>query len=136
LRSLAPRFHQHNDNRLHKEEHMNTTATPAVNTITLAGNLVSDPVLRELPDGSAVCDMRLAVGDSGEQPLYIDVATFGTGAQACAAYLVKGRAVAVTGRLAFSQWTAKDGAKRSKHHVIGRVSFGARPVDDGAEGER
>jgi single-stranded DNA-binding protein len=58
-------------------------------------------------------------------PLFIDVATFGAGAEACAAHLTKGRAVAVTGRLAYREWQAKDGSKRSKHEVIGRVTFGA-----------
>jgi len=105
-----------------------STSIPSINNVTLAGHLTSDPVLRSLPDGRSVCDMRLAVNDQRDQPpLYIDVASFGPSADACAKYLAKGRAIAVTGRLIYREWEADDGTKRSKHQVIGRVHFGGRP---------
>jgi single-strand DNA-binding protein len=105
-----------------------STSAPNVNQVTLVGHLTSDPVLRSLPDGRLVCDMRLAVNDQRDQPpLYIDVASFGASADACAKYLAKGRAIAVTGRLVYREWEADDGSKRSKHQVIGRVRFGGRP---------
>lgn len=105
-----------------------TSTAPNLNSVTLVGQLTSDPVLRALPDGRSVCDLRLAVNDQREQPpLFIDVATFGAGAEACAEYLAKGRAIAVTGRLVYQEWKAKDGSKRSKHQVVGRVQFGGRP---------
>jgi single-strand DNA-binding protein len=109
---------------------MSSTA-PNVNTVTLVGQLTSDPVHRQLPDGKSVCDLRLAVNDQREQPpVYIDVATFGKAADACAQFLSKGRQVAVTGRLTYQEWESKDGTKRSKHQVVGRVAFGSadRPV--------
>ena len=110
-----------------------STSAPNVNQITLVGHLTSDPVLRSLPDGRSVCDMRLAVNDQRDQPpLYIDVASFGASADACAKYLAKGRAIAVTGRLVYREWEADDGSKRSKHQVIGRVHFGGRPDTDDA----
>jgi single-strand DNA-binding protein len=88
-----------------------------------------------LPDGCSVCDLRLAVNDQRDQPpLYIDVARFGPGADVCAEYLSKGRQVAVTGRLTYQEWQAKDGSKRSKHQVIGHVAFGGRPENDDAPG--
>jgi len=112
-----------------------STSAPNVNQITLVGHLTADPVLRSLPDGRSVCDMRLAVNDQRDQPpLYIDVASFGASADACAKYLAKGRAIAVTGRLVYREWEADDGSKRSKHQVIGRVRFGGRPDTDTAEG--
>ncbi len=102
------------------------STTPNLNSVTLVGQLTRDPALRSLPDGRSVCDLRLAVNDQREQPpLFIDVATFGPGADACAEYLSKGRAVAVTGRLVYREWQSKDGNKRSKHEVIGRVAFGS-----------
>lgn len=108
-----------------------------INSLTLAGNLTSDPVLRTLPDGRSVCDMRLAVNDQrGQPPLYIDVATFGASAEACAKYLTKGRSVAVTGRLVYREWQAEDGSKRSKHQVIGRVRFGGRTDERPEENEQ
>jgi single-stranded DNA-binding protein len=51
--------------------------------------------------------------------------------QTCAQHLVKGRQVAVTGRLTYQQWETRDGQKRSKHSVIGRVQFGQDPRSDG-----
>ncbi|HTW43408.1 MAG TPA: single-stranded DNA-binding protein [Solirubrobacteraceae bacterium] len=108
-----------------------STSAPNVNQVTLVGHLTADPVLRSLPDGRSVCDMRLAVNDQRDQPpLFIDVASFGASADACAKYLAKGRAIAVTGRLVYREWEADDGSKRSKHQVIGRVRFGGRPDSD------
>jgi single-strand DNA-binding protein len=116
---------------------MSTTA-PNVNTVTLVGQLTADPVLRSLVNGRSVCDLRLAVNDQRDQPpLFVDVATFGPGADACAEYLSKGRTVAVTGRLVYREWE-KDGVKHSKHQVFGRVTFGGRDTADDqvAGGER
>ncbi len=113
------------------------SSAPNINSITLAGNLTTDPVLRSLPDGRSVCGVRLAVNDQRDQPpLYIDVATFGASAEACAKYLTKGRSVAVTGRLVYREWEAEDGSKRSKHQVIGRVRFGGRPDEQAEESEQ
>jgi single-strand DNA-binding protein len=116
-----------------------STTPPNVNVVTLVGQLTADPELRSLPDGRSVCDLRVAVNDQRDQPpLFVDVATFGGGAEACAAYLSRGSAVGVTGRLVHSEWKAENGSKRSKHQVVGRVTFGGRdPADDQvAGGER
>jgi single-strand DNA-binding protein len=111
---------------------MSSTA-PAVNSVTLVGRLTADPALKQLDENRKVCDLRLAVNDQKNQPpLFIDVATFGAAAEACARYLTKGRQVAVTGRLIYREWEADDGTRRSKHAVIGRVQFGGRP-DNGDE---
>jgi single-strand DNA-binding protein len=111
---------------------MSTTA-PAVNAVTLVGHLTADPVLRPIDENRKVCDMRLAVNDQKDQPpLFIDVATFGSQAEACAKYLAKGRAIAVTGRLIYREWLADDGTRRSKHQVVGRVQFGGKPDEQSA----
>jgi single-strand DNA-binding protein len=108
-----------------------STQAPAANSVTLVGNLTGDPELRCLPDGRSVCHMRLAVNDQREQPpLFIDVATFGAGAEACAKYLAKGRAISVTGRLVYREWKSEDGSTRSKHSIVGQVRFGGRPRDE------
>jgi single-strand DNA-binding protein len=106
-----------------------------INSVVLAGNLTHDPVLRELPDGSKVCDLRLAVNEGRDRaPLYIDVSVFGASGEAAARYLAKGREVGVTGRLAFREWTSADGVRRNRHSVIGNVSFG-RQAETGAGAE-
>jgi single-stranded DNA-binding protein len=57
--------------------------------------------------------------------MFIGVATFGAEADACAKYLAKGRAVAVTGRLVYREWE-DNGSGRSRHHIVGRVRRQAR----------
>jgi single-strand DNA-binding protein len=100
-------------------------SAPNINSVTLVGQLTADPELRELPDGRPVCSLRLAVNDYRDKPaLFIDITTFGDEAKACAEHLVKGRQIGVTGRLTYREWE-KDGSKRSKHEVIGRIAFGS-----------
>jgi single-strand DNA-binding protein len=95
-----------------------------MNRLTLVGRLTRDPELRALPSGQSVCKMRLAVdGRREDDTVFIDVATFGAQAEACARYLTQGRQVSFDGRLAFHQWTAEDGSMRSKHSAIGHVGF-------------
>jgi single-strand DNA-binding protein len=98
-----------------------------VNTVNLIGQLTADPKLRRLPNkGQSVCEMRIAVsngnGREDTNTLFIDVATYGPQAEACAKYLSKGRKVAVEGRLVYREWET-DGQRRSKHSVTGRVEF-------------
>jgi single-strand DNA-binding protein len=104
---------------------------PAVNAVTLVGNLTADPVLRTIDEHRKVCEMRLAVNDHKDQPpLFSDIATFGSQAEACAKHLTKGRAIAVTGRLIYREWVADDGTRRSKHAIVGHIQFGGRPAED------
>jgi single-strand DNA-binding protein len=103
-------------------------SAPAVNTVTLVGNLTAEPKLRELPGGRKVCDLRVAVNDQ-ERAMFIDVATSGAGAEACARHLCKGRSVAVVGRLNYREWESQRGEKRSKYEVVGRVIFGGKSDD-------
>ena len=113
-----------------------SASAPAVNSVTLVGNLTADPVLKQLDDDRKVCNLRIAVNDQkGQPPMFIDVATFGAQADACAKYLAKGRAVAVTGRLVYREWEADDGTRRSRHHIIGRVQFGGKPDEPAAQTE-
>lgn len=101
-----------------------------MNQLSLIGNLTKDPELRYLPDGRPVCDLRIAVnGVSDTAPLYLDVATFGPQAEACSRWLQKGRQVGFNGKLAFREWTATDGSRRSRHSGVGRIEFLGIPAD-------
>ena len=78
---------------------------PQFQVMALVCNLTADPVLRTIDENHKLCDLRLAVNDHNDQPpLFIDIATFGSQAEACAKYLAKGRAIAVTGRLIYREW--------------------------------
>jgi single-strand DNA-binding protein len=99
---------------------------PNLNHVVLVGQLTQDPEMRQMPDGRSVCNLRIAVNDRTDQPaLFIDIATFGATADACATHLTKGRQVAVTGRLIQKEWETKTGEKRTKPQVIGHVQFGS-----------
>jgi single-strand DNA-binding protein len=97
-----------------------------MNTVTLIGNLTRDPEMKQNGD-TKICQLRLAESNgskSKEAPVYISVAAFGKQAETCARFLSKGRHVAVSGRLRFREWDAKDGSKRSEHSVVAdRVQF-------------
>jgi single-strand DNA-binding protein len=94
-----------------------------VNSVHLIGNLTKDPVLTRR-GGKEVCDLRVAVSGRGDSdPVFVDVTTFDGAARACAAFLSKGRQVAVDGRLHYSQWRADDGSNRGRLKVVGNVEF-------------
>ena len=102
----------------------------AFNKVILMGNLTRDPELRYTPDGMAICNFGIAVndsfrrgsdGDSKDETMFIDVATFRKQAENCGQYLKKGRRVLVEGRLRLERWQAQDGANRSKHTVSANV---------------
>jgi single-strand DNA-binding protein len=119
----------------HKEEPKTSAQALAVNAVALVGNLTADPVLKQLDDDRRVCNLRVAVNDQrGQPPMFIDVATLGAQADACARYLTKGRAIAVTGRLVYREWD-DNGTRRSRHHIVGRVQFGGKPEEAAAQPE-
>jgi single-strand DNA-binding protein len=102
-------------------------AATNINRVILTGNLTRDPELRNLPSGTAVCSLRVAVntrrkdGQSGEwvdKPNYFDVTVWGAQGENCAQYLAKGRPVAVDGRLEWREWQDQQGNKRQSVDII------------------
>lgn len=73
-----------------------------MNSLTLSGRLTTDPMLIDSHE-RPLCRMRIAVSNGCYPTTYIDVSTFGQHAYACAEYMRKGRRVAVTGTLAYSE---------------------------------
>jgi single-strand DNA-binding protein len=100
----------------------------SINKYVCTGRLTRDPELRELPNGTGVCELRLAVDGMGRgrEVGYINVSVFGNGGEAAAAYLTKGWLVAVDGRLEYGEWEAGE-AKRHDYNVVGNVEFLAAP---------
>jgi len=97
-----------------------------INRVILTGNLTRDPELRSTGNGLAVCKLGIAVntrrknnssGEWEEKANFFRVTVFGRQAESCAAYLKKGRAIAVDGRLEWSQWE-NDGQKRESVDII------------------
>jgi single-strand DNA-binding protein len=102
-------------------------AATNLNRVVITGNLTRDPELRNLPSGTSVCSLRVAVntrrkdGQTGEwvdKPNYFDVTVWGAQGENCAQYLSKGRPVAVDGRLEWREWQDQQGNKRQSVDII------------------
>ncbi len=112
-----------------------------INRVVLVGNLTRDPELRTTQGGMSICSLGIAVnhrrknqqtGEWVEEPNYFDIKVFGAQGESCARFLSKGRAVAIDGRLSWSQWEAQDGSgKRSKVEVIAETVQFIGPRDGG-----
>jgi single-strand DNA-binding protein len=98
----------------------------SINRVVLVGNLTRDPELKQLPSGTSVCNLRIAVntrrkdetGQWADKPNYFSVSVYGNQAESCSQYLSKGRPVAIDGRLEWREWQAQDGAKRESVEVV------------------
>lgn len=100
------------------------------NKAILIGNLTRDPDLRTTQNGTAICDLGLAVnrrwrdqsGRDQEETTFVDVSVWGRSAENCAQYLQKGAPVLVEGRLRLEQWEDRNGGgKRSRLTVVAEV---------------
>jgi single-strand DNA-binding protein len=109
------------------------------NKVIFIGNLTKDPDLKYTPQGTAVCNFRIAVnskvksgGEMKDEALFISVVVFGKQAESAGQYLAKGRQVLVEGRLQERSWE-KDGQKHSRMEVVANsVRFLSRKGDGAA----
>ncbi len=111
----------------------------AVNSVTVIGNLGSDPQARSLPSGDSVANFSLATterytnrnGVRQERTEWHRIVVFGKLADTCAQYLSKRRQVYVEGRLTTREYEAKDGSgKRYRTEIVARqVRFLGRRSD-------
>ena len=113
----------------------------SINRVLMSGNLGRDPELMTTASGTQILSFSVAVTDrhkdksTGEWTDYtnwVDCLVFGNRAPALADILHKGAKVAVDGKLRYSAWEAKDGAKRSKLEVVvDEVEFMSARGSDG-----
>ncbi len=102
-----------------------TTVSNGLNKVMLIGNLGKDPEVRYTNSGSAVCNMRLAVGErrkSGdtweEHTEWIDLVCFGKTAENVGQYLGKGSQLHAEGRMQTRKWEDRDGNTRYSTEVV------------------
>lgn len=96
-----------------------------VNEVTLVGNLVKDPELRDA-GASKVVNFALGVnrsyktkdGEKQSEANFFDVEAWGRLAEIVDDFGSKGRRVFVRGRLKQDTWEAEDGSNRSKIKVV------------------
>lgn len=97
-----------------------------VNKVILIGNLGADPDMRYTPSGQAVCELRIATGESWndkngqrqERTEWHRVVVWGKRAEVCSKYLSKGRQVYIEGRIQTRSYDDKEGQKRYITEVI------------------
>lgn len=102
-------------------------------TVTLVGNVGADPELRFLPDGTPVCNLRVANTErkhiNGEwqdvRTNWYKITIWKAQAEAAAENVTKGTRVIVVGKLTFDEYE-KDGEKRTIPEVTADV-FGIVP---------
>lgn len=95
-----------------------------MNKVVLIGRLVRDPELSFTPNkGTAVTKITLAVNrknkiEGKQEADFIPVVIWGKQAEATANYTVKGKLIAVTGRMETRSYDAKDGTKKYITEVV------------------
>lgn len=97
----------------------------SLNSILIEGNLTRDPVLKETPKGTPVCDMNVASNrfykqddEFQKEVSFFDVEAWARLAEACAQNLKKGRGVRVVGRLKQDRWTDGEGKIHDKIKIV------------------
>jgi single-strand DNA-binding protein len=91
-----------------------------INQLTISGNLTSDPELRTLTTGTALCRVRIAHNErrrleSGEwidNPQFFDVTIWGGIGEWVARHVSQGDRVVVAGRLRWREWETAEGERR------------------------
>lgn len=98
-----------------------------VNKVIVLGNVGQDPELKNLPSGSAVCNVSIATterwkdkqtGEQKEQTEWHRVTFYGRLAEIAAEYLRKGSQAYVEGSLRTRKWQDKSGADRYTTEII------------------
>lgn len=110
-----------------------------LNRVVLTGRLTADPDLKYTQGGRALLRFDVAVnrrwvnpesGQVEEEVTFLPVVVWGKQAENCAAYLRKGRQVAVDGRLRVRSFTTQNGDRRRTTEIAAQsVHFlGGRPT--------
>jgi single stranded DNA-binding protein (ssb) len=97
----------------------------SINRCLFTGNATRDPEAKTTAGGTAITIFAIAVNNSikvgneyKDDPMFLDIKTFGGLAEIVAKYVKKGMALTVDGRLTIEKWTAPDGTPRSKNIII------------------
>lgn len=103
-----------------------------MNNVTLIGRLTKDPEVRYTADQTAIAKFTVAVDRFGKekQADFIPVTVFGKQAENCEKYLVKGRKVAIQGRIQTGSYENKEGKKVYTTDVVANtvefIEWGAK----------
>jgi len=109
-----------------------------MNSISISGRLVADPVRRGSGEKDVVA-IRIA-NDAGygkwKKTTFINVTVFGKQATWLVDNLTKGAKVGVEGRIEQNDWETKDGQKRSEIRIVANNIESLEPYGDDDRGPR
>lgn len=111
-----------------------------MNSVSLMGNVGSDPELKSTNGGQSVLKISLATnrdvkrGDKWEKETdWHRVTVFGKRAEGLAKHVQKGTSLAVTGSIRYSSYTDRDGVKRYSTEIVAdTVEFAGRSGGSGS----
>ncbi|MBQ9854146.1 MAG: single-stranded DNA-binding protein [Bacilli bacterium] len=123
-----------------------------MNKVFLIGRLSRDPELRHTPNGTAVCQINVAISrpvGQGREPEtdFINVTVWNKPAENVARYLSKGRQIAIEGRIQTRNYDNNEGKRvyvteviasnveflgsaNDNNHSTSNSSFGEMPFDN------
>ena len=102
-----------------------------LNSVCLMGRLTADPELKSTQSGVSVCSFRIAV-DQEKPTDFINIITWRSTAEFVSRYFRKGQLVAVQGSIQTSQYTDRDGNKRTAFDVVAdNVFFAEKKAESG-----
>ena len=109
-----------------------------LNSVCLMGRLTADPELKSTQSGVSVCNFRIAVDRTytpkgqEKQTDFINIITWRSTAEFVSRYFRKGQLVAVQGSIQTSQYTDRDGNKRTAFDVVAdNVFFAEKKAESG-----
>lgn len=114
-----------------------------INKVTLYGNLVKDPELKSLPNGTHVSSFSVATnrtvkdqsGTKKDIPEYHNVVAFGKQAELIHQYIKKGNPIFIEGRIQTRSWDGQDGKKQYRTEIVlENFQFGPKGTGGGAGG--
>ena len=95
------------------------------NDVTLIGTVAKDPQVYYTRNGTAICDLTLAVkeqrlhaGERVEEVSFFDVTAFKVNAENAMKYLHKGDSVMVNGKLKQDRWEDSEGIRQDAVRIL------------------
>ena len=110
-----------------------------INHVTIGGNLVRDPELKHLPNGTALCSATIAnnkkwkdaQGQPVEKVVFVGINIWGKTAEAFAQFHRKGDLCLVEGELDQETWDDKDTGKKRERTKVRVEKWHFMPKKDG-----
>lgn len=107
-----------------------------INNVVLVGRAGADPEITTFASGSKVASVNIALSRKAKGEKVTDwfqVKFWDKNAEIAEQYLKKGHLFSVTGELHLDNWEDKNGEKKSKPLIVGRLTLMQPKGDDGAK---